>query len=91
MSGPLNFKDLGLAPNPYENQVTFFFKVYEEGKTDLVLYDLLGRKQVQVVEGYYPVGMYTETKDVSMLAPGMYMAILRTEERVTVRKAIKKY
>lgn len=90
MAGPLNFKDLGLAPNPYENQVTFFFKVYEEGKTDLTLYDLLGRKQIEVVEGYYPVGMYTETKDVSMLAPGMYLAVLRTEEKVTVKKALKK-
>lgn len=90
MAGPLNFKDLGLAPNPTDHQFTFFFKVYEEGKTDISLYDMLGRKQVQVVEGYYPVGIYTETKDVSMLAPGMYMAILRTEERVTVRKAIKK-
>ena len=90
MAGPLNFKDLGLAPNPTDYQFTFFFKVYEEGKTDIALYDMLGRKQVQVVEGYYPVGIYTETKDVSMLAPGMYMAILRTEERVTVRKAIKK-
>ena len=90
MAGPLNFKELGLAPNPTDHQFTFFFKVYEEGKTDISLYDMLGRKQVQVVEGYYPVGIYTETKDVSTLAPGMYMAILRTEDRVTVRKAIKR-
>ena len=90
MAGPLNFKDLGLAPNPTDAQFTFFFKVYEEGKTDLALYDLLGRKQVEVVEGYYPVGIYAETKDVSMLAPGMYLAVLKTEEKVVVKKALKK-
>ena len=90
MAGPLNFKDLGLAPNPTDAQFTFFFKVYEEGKTDLALYDLLGRKQVEVVEGYYPVGIYAETKDVSMLAPGMYLAVLKTEDKVVVKKALKK-
>jgi len=89
MAGPTNFKDLGLSPNPSDNTMYFTFKVYQDGKTSISLYDLLGKEQVKVVEGYYPVGIYTEPKDISMLSPGMYLAILRTEEKVVVKKAIK--
>lgn len=89
MAGPTNFKDLGLSPNPSDNTMYFTFKVYQDGKTSISLYDLIGKEQVKVVEGYYPVGIYTEPKDISMLSPGMYLAILRTEEKVVVKKAIK--
>jgi len=89
MAGPTNFKDLSLSPNPSDNTMYFSFKVYQDGKTSIGLYDMLGREQIKVVEGNYPVGIYSEPKDISMLAPGLYMAILRTEEKVVVKKAIK--
>jgi hypothetical protein len=89
MSGPLDFRDMVTFPNPNEGLITCSFKVYKEGTTTLGIYDFLGRQQIRVIDGYYPIGMYHTTVNMEKLEPGMYLAILRQEEKVIVKKTIK--
>lgn len=89
MSGPLDFKDMVLAPNPNEGMVMCSFKVYQEGNTTLGIYDMVGQKQIEVVNGFYPIGKYSSTVNMGVLAPGMYLAILKQEDKVTVKKTTK--
>lgn len=89
MSGPLDFKDMVTFPNPNEGLIMCSFKVYQEGQTTLGISDLLGKQQIEVVNGVYPIGMYHQTVNMGHLAPGVYLAILRQEDRVTVKKTTK--
>ena len=89
MSGPLDFKDMVTFPNPNEGLIMCSFKVYQEGQTTLGITDLLGKQQIEVVNGIYPIGMYHQTVNMGHLAPGVYLVILRQEDRVTVKKTTK--
>jgi hypothetical protein len=89
MSGPLDFKDMVTFPNPNQGLIMCSFKVYKEGNTTLGIYDMLGKEQIEVVNGFYPIGMYHTTVDMGTLAPGVYLAILRQEEKVTVKRTNK--
>lgn len=89
MSGPLDFKDMVLAPNPNEGMVMCSFKVYQEGNTSLGIYDMVGQKQLEVVNGFYPVGKYSNVINMGTLSPGVYLAILKQEDRVTVKRTAK--
>jgi hypothetical protein len=89
MSGPLDFKDMVTFPNPNEGLIMCSFKVYKEGNTTLGIYDMLGKEQIEVVNGFHPIGVYNTTINMGTLAPGVYLAILRQEEKVTVKRTNK--
>jgi Secretion system C-terminal sorting domain len=88
-NGTNDFKDMILYPNPFEGDVTIGFKIYEEGKNIIGIYDVNGKQQMEIVPNQTNIGIYSNTVDLSFLPPGTYLAVLRNEEKTTTKKAVK--
>jgi hypothetical protein len=74
-------------PNPTTDITKVSFKIYEKSDVSLGIYDMGGKQCIQVLNGTYPVGIYTTTVDLGMLSPGEYVAILRKEDEVVAERA----
>lgn len=73
-------------PNPAGNAATLDYEVARSGRVDLVVYDVLGRPVLRVVEGVRAAGRHTEMLDTSSLAPGVYVARLTVDGRHATRR-----
>lgn len=83
-TGPvLSVDNLGLSspiaamvayPNPFENQVTFKFKLTHKGNVTVSVMDINGRIVKRIDEGQKQPGEYTVQMNGSDLAPGNYFA-----------------
>ena len=84
----------GLAPaypNPVLSTVTLAYDVPQTGTVKLVVYDLLGRPVMQVVEGVRAAGRHAETLDTSSLVSGVYIVRLTVDgqhetQRLTIAR-----
>ena len=83
--------DLGLrfAPNPAADEARVTFELAEAGPVELVLLDLMGRHIRTLRQGWTAAGAHTARVDLRALAPGAYVAVLRTgsgvqQHRLTV-------
>lgn len=82
-------KDMELYPNPFTSNLTVSFNVSQQGNTTLFITDLTGREVKKVMSDMTPSGKYTYTVDMSNLSDGMYLAVLKKEDEVEVKKALK--
>lgn len=83
-TGPvLSVDNLGLSspiaamvayPNPFENQVTFKFKLTQKGDVTVSVMDINGRIVKRINEGQKQPGEYSVQMNGSDLAPGNYFA-----------------
>ena len=73
-------------PNPAGDAVTLAYEIEQAGSVDLVVYDVLGREVVRVVEGVQAAGRHVETVDTSGLAPGIYVARLTVDGQHWTRR-----
>jgi len=85
------FEKMRVYPNPTMGETMITFKVYEKGFVTLGVYDMGGKKCVEVLNGTYSVGQYSTTVNLGMLSAGEYIAILRKDnefysERTSVVK-----
>ena len=69
-------------PNPTKDLTRVTFKIYEKSYVTLGIYDMGGKKCIDVLDGTYPVGIYTSTLNLGQLSAGEYVAILRKEDEV---------
>jgi len=74
------FEKMRVYPNPTMGETMITFKVYEKGFVTLGVYDMGGKKCVEVLNGTYSVGQYTTTVNLGMLSAGEYIAILRKDD-----------
>jgi hypothetical protein len=65
-------------PNPTSKNIQIDYELIEPGPTTLVIYNLLGREVLRLVDGDQKPGTYTIDADVSMLPAGTYVYSLRT-------------
>jgi hypothetical protein len=65
-------------PNPANNSIQINYRLIEHGRTRLVVYDVLGREVLRLVDADMEPGSYTVDADVSMLPAGTYVYSLRT-------------
>lgn len=72
-------------PNPFRATTTLTFALDRTQHVRLAVYDLLGRKVAQLVEGVRPAGTYRFSLDGSHLGAGTYLVRLETESGVQVR------
>jgi hypothetical protein len=86
-TNPISFDDMMVYPNPTTDITKVSFKIYEKSDVSLGIYDMGGKQCIQVLNGTYPVGIYTTTVDLGMLSPGEYVAILRKEDEVVAERA----
>lgn len=60
-------------PNPFNPTTTISFSIPKEGKVELAVYDLLGRKVAELINKTLSAGKYNVNFDGSTLASGMYI------------------
>lgn len=75
-------------PNPF-NPVTFIgFELPEQGKADLVVYDLLGKEICVLVRKHLPAGFHRVAFNGHALPSGMYIYSLQFGENIINRKMV---
>ena len=80
---------LDAYPNPFNSKVTLSFNIEKEQNIKLVVTDLMGREVKTVMGDVTPSGKYSYNVDLSNLADGMYLAVLKKEEEIDVKKVLK--
>jgi len=67
--------DLTIAPNPSDGNYQIAFNIIEEGKTEVFVYDVYGKKVGTIVSGVMPAGQYLYSAKLS-LANGFYYTVV---------------
>lgn len=81
-----NRVELSLFPNPAKDLLNVRFGTAREGRVDILLYDTMGRRVMNVLSQELPAGDHAKTADISALPRGQYIAhvsidgdVVRTE------------
>ncbi len=75
-------------PNPFNASTTIRYVLPRSDRVRLVVYDLLGKEIVTLVDGKMEAGEHTVTWDAEHAASGIYMVKLFTKENAQTRKMI---
>jgi hypothetical protein len=78
-------------PNPTDGPVTFSFSLTQGTRASLGVYDINGRKQIDVITENFPQGKYSYTVDLGTLSTGTYVVGLLTDSnlKMTAQKLVK--
>jgi len=94
----LGIKDCGLrtaewgidaAPNPFNNQTSLTIKTPQAGSVRIVVYDLSGRVQVELLKTQVEGGRVTVALDASDWPAGVYLATLQAGSEFRSVKIVK--
>jgi hypothetical protein len=72
---------LFLYPNPTSDLVTFAFTILNGSVANIGVYDMGGRKCIDVLTDNFPQGKYSYTISLGNLAAGTYTVVLDADER----------
>ena len=75
-------------PNPFNPATTIAYALPQAAKVELVVYDLLGRAVLTLVQGEQEAGRYEVIFDASRLASGMYLYRITAGSYQAVKKMI---
>ena len=79
-------------PNPFNPSTTIRFALAERARVSLVIYDILGRSVATLMRGTRDQGTYDVTWDGRSegraVSSGMYVAVLRINDRTLSRKLL---
>ncbi|MEK7249829.1 MAG: T9SS type A sorting domain-containing protein, partial [Bacteroidota bacterium] len=75
-------------PNPFNPATTINFDLPEPSYVSLAIYDLLGRKVVELENGIREAGRYKIQFDASKLASGVYLYRIKAGNFVETRKLV---
>ncbi|HPI72987.1 MAG TPA: T9SS type A sorting domain-containing protein [bacterium] len=73
-------------PNPFNPTTEIMFKVKEEGRVQLVVFDLLGREVATLVDGKLAAGIHKINFDGRSLPSGMYLYVMKAGSYHQVKK-----
>ena len=76
-------------PNPFGTSATLQLNLSSAGQTDISIYDLSGRKVINIYNGRLPVGEQSFTINGNVLRPGTYLLLCQTEKGIFRSKIIK--
>lgn len=78
-------------PNPTTGVVTLAFSVSKTTKANLGVYDLNGKKCIDVITENFPKGKYSYTIDLGNVSEGTYIAVLSPDanQQLIAQKIIK--
>ncbi len=82
------FFSLSVFPNPFNSTATLHFELPREARTEIVLYDVLGREAMKLADDVFTAGAHSLTVNAENLATGVYFAELRTPEYSTTQKLL---
>lgn len=75
-------------PNPFRAQSRLTFVLPESGHVDVAVYDLLGRRVVDVVDGWRAAGRHEVVLDGAGLSRGAYFAVLQSGSQRATRMVV---
>ncbi|TKJ39983.1 hypothetical protein CEE37_09615 [candidate division LCP-89 bacterium B3_LCP] len=70
---PLSFSLLGCYPNPFNPTTVLRFQLQDASKVNLAIFDISGRKVVELINGWRDAGVHEVTFNGSGLASGIYI------------------
>ncbi|MBZ0177953.1 MAG: T9SS type A sorting domain-containing protein [Melioribacteraceae bacterium] len=73
-------------PNPFNPSTTISYQLPERGKVSLIVYDILGKEIVSLVNEYKTAGNYDVKFNTSTLPSGVYIYSLRLHDYSSVKK-----
>jgi len=78
-------------PNPTNGMITIAFSVTKGTKANLGVYDINGKKCIDVISDNFPKGKYSYTVDLGVVSEGTYIAVLSqdTNQQLVAEKIIK--
>jgi hypothetical protein len=85
---PNEFSLLQNYPNPFNPTTTIRFEVPKSQKVEVVVYDILGSKVIELYNDIAPVGIITINFEANNMASGMYIYQLKTKEFSVSKKMI---
>ncbi|HEX6983634.1 MAG TPA: invasin domain 3-containing protein, partial [Balneolaceae bacterium] len=73
-------------PNPFTEATTIKFATPLEGKVQILIYDILGRRVKTIINKNMPAGFHKEPWNPSQLASGVYIYVMRAGGKQFARK-----
>lgn len=83
---PEQFQLFQNYPNPFNPSTTISYSIPISGKVELTVFNMLGRKVVDLVNENKEAGLYSAKWDASQLSSGVYIYQLSTESFSTTKK-----
>ena len=87
----LNERDFNLYqnyPNPFNPETNIIFRLKKGGKTKLSIFDILGNKVADLIDGYEESGLHTIKFNASKLSSGVYFYKLSSDNLIITKKMI---
>ena len=75
-------------PNPFNPSTKINFSIAKPGNVKLIVYNLLGQKVVELLNGFMNAGEHNITFDAGKLTSGVYLYSIRTDNFVQTKKMI---
>jgi dipeptidyl aminopeptidase/acylaminoacyl peptidase len=93
-TGPTVYSFATGAPNPFRHQTKFEFALPQAGRTELVIYDVTGRRVKTLLSRTMEAGRFDATWDGRdeggrITAPGVYFVRMQSGKFSEVKKAIR--
>ncbi|MBN1481352.1 T9SS C-terminal target domain-containing protein [candidate division KSB1 bacterium] len=90
---PAEFTLLQNYPNPFNPATTISYSMPEAGNVSLIIYDVMGRQVITLVDGYQAAGEYQSVwsatdENGAQMASGVYYAQLRFGSNLRVIKMV---
>jgi endonuclease I len=82
---PMSFELKQNYPNPFNPSTTISFVLDESSEVTLSVYDVMGRKVINLTSGNYSSGSHSVTFDAGQLSSGIYLYMLETESGIQQR------
>ncbi len=80
---PQQFALQGNAPNPFSGRTTIRFALPEDAHVELVVYDVMGREVVRLVDRELPAGYHHATLEAGDLSSGVYIYRMTAGDKFT--------
>ena len=80
--------DIITYPNPASNYTSIQFNLLEDSDVELALFDVTGRKLIQILDERMPAGQYSYEVDLSILSGGVYYTSILTQNQVATSKTV---
>ena len=82
-------QQLSTYPNPFTTSTTIEYELTEPSHIQLTIYNAIGEQVYKTEDRMMPVGKHSFVWTADRLPEGMYYAVIRSEEGVSVVKMIK--
>ncbi len=73
-------------PNPFNYQTTIRFSLPAAGRVTVEIYDIQGRRVAQLADHHFESGTTTLPWTPNRLPAGIYIAVMKTDDKVATQK-----